>query len=139
MATMARNLSLLLAAARAGRLGAPGAKRWAEKAARGQDISIVAHLSPGGPGMAPAAVSELAGDLAQILTVGGRGSLSHDDISDAEADALWPAKTTEEAEERRRTIEAAGRQLRELDGGDLYGLIWPDDGRWFASGSGDES
>ena len=139
MATMARNLSLLLAAARAGRLGAGGARRWAHLAVQGQDIRIVAELSPGGPGMAPREVSALASELAQILTVGGGGSLSHDEISDIEADTLWPPKTAAEAEDRRRTIQAAARQLQETSGEDLYRLIWPDNGRWFASGNGDES
>jgi hypothetical protein len=124
MATMARNLSLLLTAARAGRLGAPGARRWAQLAAQGQDITIVAELSPGGPGMAPGEVSALASELAQMLTAGGGGSLTHDEISDAEADALWPAKTAAEADARRRTIQAAARQLRETPDEDLYSAIY---------------
>lgn len=111
---------------RAGRLGAPGARRWAQLAARGEDIGIVAELPPGGPGMAAGDVSALASELAQILTAGGGGGpLSHDEISDIEAETLWPAKTLEEAEERARTIQAAARQLRDVPDDELFAALFP--------------
>jgi hypothetical protein len=92
-------------------------------AAGGQDIRVVADLAPGGPGMAPGAVADLASDLAAIF--GGAGvPLSGDEITDAEADALWPAKTLAAAREREQQVAAAQRQLADMSDSDLYSALF---------------
>jgi hypothetical protein len=126
MATAARNLSLILAAARTGRLGAESARKWARRAAAGEDISIVEQFAPGGPGLAPAALTALASDLAPIVlgSSAGAGRLAADMISDGEADSLFPPRSAAEAARRERTVAAAARQLAAMNDSELYGLLF---------------
>ena len=114
----------LLAAARKGSLGASGARRWAQMAVQGTDISVVRELAPGGPGMSPAELSALADDLAAMFA-GAGVPLTRDEITDAEADSLFPARSATEAAARERTVKAAAQHLRDMSDDELYGLLFP--------------
>lgn len=125
MASAAQQVRWLLTAARTGRLGYEGAKRWAVLATQGKDIAIVRELSPGSSRLTAPQITALASDLASIYA-GAGVPLSRDDITDAEADALFPPGTAAEYAARQRTVQAAAAHLDALGDEDLYRALWGD-------------
>jgi hypothetical protein len=120
---------MIVDAARTGRVSAASARRWARRAAAGEDISILPLLTPGGPGLGAVELTRLASDVAEILgsaAAGARGRVSaaDDAITDAEADQLFPARSLEEAEERWQTVEAAAARVADYTTEELHAELF---------------
>lgn len=113
-------LGQLLTAVRSGRVTPSSARQWARRAAAGQSIAVVSQFASAGPGPAEAEVTRLADDLAAILASGGRSSIGAEhqahaaELSDAEADQLWPPRTEAEAAARQHQVAAAAAHAAAL-------------------------
>ena len=125
MASAVQQVRRLLKAAGTGRLGYEGAVRWATLATRGEDISIVDELTPA-PGSTPLTgkdLSALACELAALFAGAGT-PVSREEITDAEADALFPPRDAVELDARERTVAAAAHRLAELPDEELYRVLY---------------
>jgi hypothetical protein len=107
-------LSIIVAAARSGRVSANGARRWARRAAAGEDVTFMRQLARAGDGVTGAELVAMTNDVASILAGAvvdaGAGSGGAGEITDAEADLLFRPVSFEEA--ARRIEEAAARAGR---------------------------
>jgi hypothetical protein len=120
---VAGELQLILAAARAGRVTRNSAIVWAQRAAAGEDISVLAQLAPGPERVTERDATRLATELATILSAGaGDGSLYS---------VLFGPGAAERRHARREA--AAGRMLDYSDD-EVYEALFgtppaePDDG-----------
>jgi len=136
----------------AGRIGPDGARRWARRAARGEDIGLIEQLGSV-PSLAEQNKPLMAHSNQHVLDIltkalsGGDGE--HDEldggpdhvydpdgndisagITDDEADTLFPARTADEADRRQATrrsmAEARAAALAPWDEEDLHRILFGD-------------
>jgi hypothetical protein len=146
MATSASNLRLILDAVKYGRITPRRALFYARHAAAGEDISILAELAaPLGksteridasgrrytvpePVVGGEILTPLATELLRILAGSGPAvgaPAATGEMTDAEADELYPPRTREAAERRHQRIEAAAQRIAGYSDDELFDAIFP--------------
>lgn len=121
-------LTIIVNATRRGSLSAEGARRWARRAAAGEDITFIRQLAKAGDRVTGAELTTVTNDVASILAgsaaVTDAARSRAGEMTDAEADSLWPPRSPDEAEARFSAAEAARRSYtdgeihRQLFGGE---------------------
>jgi hypothetical protein len=131
-ASQASTLKTIVSAAKAGRVSPRRAREWARRAARGEDISILARLEPAVQQLGEPDVSRLTNAIAGILASG-------DDDSPEEYDALYsrPADDSDASEEydalyspadhRHQAREAAAAKVLDYTEDEVYALLFSED------------
>jgi hypothetical protein len=107
---------------------------WARTAAAGEDISIIEALVAPPPGVrepiTAAAFGQLADQLVTILAGSGPATgapAPAGEMSDAEADELWPPRTAAEAEARHARIEAAAGRVIDYTDDEIFAMLFGED------------
>jgi hypothetical protein len=144
MASSARNLRLILDAVERGALSPRRAVTWARRAASGEDIAIVAELASSSgkrtrvdasgrtftepvPVAGAGVLTTLADQLAGILAGGGpaMSAPAPGEMTDEEADRLYPPRSAAEAEARHQRLEAAAGRIMDFSEDEIFAMLFP--------------
>jgi hypothetical protein len=142
MASSAHNVKLLLDAVKRGALSHRRAVTWARRAAGGEDIAVIGELvgetrtridaagrtwAEPKPVVGAEVLTPLASELAAILAGSRPGALTPGpgEMTDDEADLLYPPRTAAEAEARHQRIEAAAGRIVDYSDDEIFTMLFP--------------